>query len=224
MDSAKIGAFIASLRKEKGLTQAALAEKLNISNRTVSKWENGDGLPDISLLPLIAKEFDISVDELLSAEKRAETPDIKVTEIANKEALQNLFQIAAVISLFFALIAAMLGTFTNLYSIWAFSFLFYNHWEIIFDAVSFFSVLISVLIFTIGVIRLKMGYSKEQIKKICAGKGALIVFLNSVFACAFAARLIDHMFRINELAYTVFAVLIAAISAAYIVYLHKLNN
>ena len=54
MNQEKIGIFIATLRKERGLTQTALAEMLGISNRTVSKWENGDGLPDISLLPSIA--------------------------------------------------------------------------------------------------------------------------------------------------------------------------
>ena len=63
MNQEKIGGFIATLRKERGLTQTALAEMLGISNRTVSKWENGDGLPDISLLPSIAKTFGITVDE-----------------------------------------------------------------------------------------------------------------------------------------------------------------
>ena len=62
MDSKKTGAFIAALRKEKGYTQANLAELLNISNRTVSKWENGDGFPDITILPDIALVFGITVD------------------------------------------------------------------------------------------------------------------------------------------------------------------
>lgn len=68
MDSRKVGALIAELRKEKGLTQAELAEKLNISNRTVSKWENGDGYPDITILFDLANVLGVTVDELLKGE------------------------------------------------------------------------------------------------------------------------------------------------------------
>jgi transcriptional regulator with XRE-family HTH domain len=68
MDSIKTGALIAELRKSKNLTQTDLAKMLNISNRTVSKWENGDGFPDISILPEIAKLLGITVDELLQGE------------------------------------------------------------------------------------------------------------------------------------------------------------
>ncbi len=68
--NAKItGANIAAFRKKLGLTQAALAEKMNISNKTVSKWENGQGYPDIVHLPMLAKCFGVSVDELLAEEK-----------------------------------------------------------------------------------------------------------------------------------------------------------
>jgi len=74
MDANKIGKFISVLRKEKGLTQSALAEKLNISNRTVSKWENGDGYPDITILPELARIFGVSVDEIIRGE-RAESFD-----------------------------------------------------------------------------------------------------------------------------------------------------
>ena len=66
MDSKLIGAFIAERRKEKGLTQAALAEQLNISNRTVSKWENGDGYPDITSIPKLAELLGVTTDELLN--------------------------------------------------------------------------------------------------------------------------------------------------------------
>ena len=66
MDQIKIGKFIASCRKEQGMTQAVLAEKLGISDRAVSKWETGKGYPDITLLEPIAKSFGISVTELIS--------------------------------------------------------------------------------------------------------------------------------------------------------------
>ena len=60
------GAIIKELREKKQLTQAELAEKLYVSDKTVSKWENGNGYPDISLLEPIAKIFDVSITELLS--------------------------------------------------------------------------------------------------------------------------------------------------------------
>lgn len=60
------GAMIKSLREKKNLTQAQLAEKLHVSDKTVSKWETGKGYPDISLLEAIAGAFDISVAELLA--------------------------------------------------------------------------------------------------------------------------------------------------------------
>lgn len=60
------GAMIKTLREKRGLTQAELAEKLFISDKTVSKWENGKGYPDITLLEPIAKVFGISIAELMS--------------------------------------------------------------------------------------------------------------------------------------------------------------
>ncbi len=62
------GAVIKRLREEKGLTQAQLAEKIFVSSKTVSKWETGQGFPDISLLESLAKAIDISVIELLNGE------------------------------------------------------------------------------------------------------------------------------------------------------------
>lgn len=68
MDQIKTGKFIASLRKRHSLTQEALGEKLSVTNKTVSRWENGNYMPDIEMLQLISKEFDISINELLAGE------------------------------------------------------------------------------------------------------------------------------------------------------------
>lgn len=65
MDNVKIGKLIAKRRKNRGLTQSQLAEKLGVSNKTVSKWETGAGLPDISLLIDLADALNISIDDLL---------------------------------------------------------------------------------------------------------------------------------------------------------------
>ncbi len=68
MDPIQTGRLISDLRKQKGMNQIEFAQQLNISNRTVSKWENGDGFPDITLLPDIAELLGITTDELLSGE------------------------------------------------------------------------------------------------------------------------------------------------------------
>ena len=66
MDAKKLGQFIAEIRKEKKMTQAELAEKLCVSDKTISKWETAKGYPDISLLDPLAKVFGVSITELLS--------------------------------------------------------------------------------------------------------------------------------------------------------------
>ena len=72
MDQEKIGKFIAKCRKSKKLTQAQLSEKLGVSDRSVSNWENGNCMPDLSLFNELCKELDITVNELLSGEKISE--------------------------------------------------------------------------------------------------------------------------------------------------------
>ena len=69
MDYNKIGNFIMTERKAKNLTQAKLAEKLFVSEKTISKWEKGNGIPDTSILPKICEIFNVSINELLSGER-----------------------------------------------------------------------------------------------------------------------------------------------------------
>ncbi len=70
MNAKSIGNTIAKLRKKCGMTQAALAEKLNISDKTVSKWESGQGYPDITLFPLLSSVFGVTIDYLMLGERR----------------------------------------------------------------------------------------------------------------------------------------------------------
>lgn len=69
MNQVKIGKFISECRKEKNMTQAQLAEKLNITDRAVSKWETGRGMPDSSIMLELCGELGITVNELLSGER-----------------------------------------------------------------------------------------------------------------------------------------------------------
>lgn len=69
MDQVKIGKFIATLRKEKSLTQEQLGEKLGVTNKTVSRWENGNYMPDVEMLLLLSKEFGVTINELIIGER-----------------------------------------------------------------------------------------------------------------------------------------------------------
>ncbi|MGN1194394.1 MAG: helix-turn-helix domain-containing protein, partial [Acutalibacteraceae bacterium] len=69
MEQKTIGKFIAVLRKSRGMTQKELAEKLGVSDKTVSHWERDESAPDISLIPVIAEIFSVTCDELLRGEK-----------------------------------------------------------------------------------------------------------------------------------------------------------
>lgn len=77
MTNERIGAFIASMRKERNLTQEQLAQRLGVSNRSVSRWENGRTLPDISLMEDICDVLNITISELLHGEKEAADMETK---------------------------------------------------------------------------------------------------------------------------------------------------
>lgn len=70
MDAKNIGTLIARLRKKNGLTQSALAQKLNVSDKTVSKWESGHGFPEITQFPVLASIFGVSIDYLMTGERK----------------------------------------------------------------------------------------------------------------------------------------------------------
>lgn len=68
MDTAKTGAYLASLRKAAGMTQQDAADRLGVSNKTVSKWESGGGFPDITVLPALAELYGVTADDILAGE------------------------------------------------------------------------------------------------------------------------------------------------------------
>ena len=69
MDQIKVGKFIAKLRKDRGMTQEALGRKLGVTNKTVSRWETGNYMPDIELLVPLGEALGVSVNELLAGER-----------------------------------------------------------------------------------------------------------------------------------------------------------
>ena len=85
MNQEKIGKFIAKVRKEKNITQQELANKLNITDRAISHWENGRSMPDAGIMLELCKLLDINVNELLSAKKI-------IKESYNEQAEENLLE------------------------------------------------------------------------------------------------------------------------------------
>lgn len=86
-----IGENIANLRKQKGLTQENLASMIGVSTQTVSKWENNTNMPDITLLPIIADVFDITIDELYGRSKNIESYDpSEVFDITCDDLFKNI--------------------------------------------------------------------------------------------------------------------------------------
>ena len=108
MDAQKLGAFIASCRKEKNMTQANLAKKLQVTDKAVSRWERGIGFPDINTLESLADALDISVLELMKSEKSVKreftneeaaevvTDALHLARMQQKKERRNAFKILAV--------------------------------------------------------------------------------------------------------------------------------
>ncbi len=80
MDQVKIGGFLKALRNERGLTQEQIAEKLNVSERTISRWETGRNMPDIGILVELADFLDVSIPEIIDGERKNEEMDQKEKE------------------------------------------------------------------------------------------------------------------------------------------------
>ena len=104
MDQKKIGQFLQTLRKEKELTQEQLAEKFNVSNRTVSRWETGSNMPDISVLVELAEFYEVDIKEIIDGERKSETMKeetketlVKVAEYTNEDKKQQYLKMRKII-------------------------------------------------------------------------------------------------------------------------------
>lgn len=88
MDMVKMGSFLASLRKERNLTQAELGEKLGVTNKTVSRWETGSYMPPVEMLEALSDLYGLTINELLSGRKLAAEEYREMAETNMKEALK----------------------------------------------------------------------------------------------------------------------------------------
>lgn len=112
MNQVKTGRFIAEMRKEKGLTQRQLADYLNLSDKTISKWETGHGMPEVSLMMPLCVHLDISVNELIAGERLTQAEYKKKAEeyimgsVREKEEIRKKMILSALICFVITLAAA----------------------------------------------------------------------------------------------------------------------
>ena len=153
MDLDKIGKFIALNRKNKGLTQEQLAEKLGVTNNTVSRWETGKYMPDLSLLKPLSEELGITLNELLSGEKieeqkiveNMEKNIINTIDYSNKKVENEHKKISIILMILGAIISISALTIFNKESSWC----------------SIYSI-IGIIIFVIGLVRNLKKFKKIQ--------------------------------------------------------------
>lgn len=86
MDQKKVGAFLKTLRTEKGMTQEQLAEQFNVSGRTVSRWETGSNMPDLATLIEISDFHNLDIREIIDGERKSETMNEETKETVKKVA------------------------------------------------------------------------------------------------------------------------------------------
>lgn len=122
MDQKKVGLFLKKLRKEKNITQEVLAEILNISSRTVSRWETGNNMPDISLLVELSEFYQVSIPEIINGERKSdkmnqETKDtaIKMAEYSKNELNTEKRKVISILLMIFGvfIIISALAIFPN---------------------------------------------------------------------------------------------------------------
>ena len=167
MNVKKIGEFIAYNRKNKGLTQEQLGEKLGVTNKTISRWENGNYMPDLSLLKPLSEELGITLNELLSGEKienekaiaQAETSLINTIDYSKQKIEKEYNKISIWIMIIGVIISISALTIFEAESSWC----------------SIYSI-IGIIIFVIGLFRtIKI---KSMLKKI----GVFIIIFIGIFS------------------------------------------
>jgi len=126
MDQIKIGAFLKELRKENNLSQEQLADRFNVSSRSISRWENGNTMPDISVMIELAEFYDIDIRELISGERKSEKMDENLKETlvmvadyteADKEKILNKVYICGQAMMIISILSMVLYFVMNFFDI-----------------------------------------------------------------------------------------------------------
>lgn len=118
MNQQKIGEFLKHLRKDKGLTQEQLAEEFGVSSRSVSRWENGNTMPDISIIIELADFYDVDIREIICGERKSENMDkelkdtlVTVADYTNNEngkIMQSAVNMTIITSVIFGIVTPII--------------------------------------------------------------------------------------------------------------------
>lgn len=181
MDQKKVGAFMKELRKDKGLTQEQLAVQFGVSGRTVSRWETGSNLPDISLLIEISEYYHVDILEILNGERRNEKMTAeekeriqKVADYADAEKatlLQRvrIVSIVGLISLFLGLMMQLISSNSMIPMIPVYEYVKGLCLGLVAGA------LITMVLYTTGILA-RIGEKPGQMKKIAIACLVVVVF------------------------------------------------
>ena len=156
MNQERIGKFIFDCRKKKGLTQEELAEKLGVTSKSISRWENGNTMPDYSLLKDLCSELDINVNELLSGEKIRESDYMIKAEdnfIELKKKVDTTLKIVKIVTTVCSIV--LIGVFIlNMY----FNWLYRGPWDdSMLKSISLYALLVDIpCLFVSGMLEYKI--------------------------------------------------------------------
>ena len=127
MEKKTIGSFLSALRKANGMTQQEVADKLNVSNKTVSKWERDEGCPEIMMLPAIAELYSVTVDEILRGERITKSESEERKNEKSEERIKYLMEKATVKLANCSIVSLVLGAVAFLLSYTVVDIVSYNY-------------------------------------------------------------------------------------------------
>ncbi len=189
MEKKTMGSFLAALRKAKGMTQQEVADRLNVSNKTVSKWERDEGCPEIMMLPAIAELYSVTVDDILRGERITKEENIEIKETKSEKQIKYLIDRATTKFKNLSIISVVLGVASVL--------LAYTIGDMLYDykflwvglLITLLLASASVIVIAIAVNNLLSGLNDEEIinsdaiqttKKTCVKYISVIIFLTLV--------------------------------------------
>ena len=194
-----MGSFLAALRKAKGMTQQEVADRLNVSNKTISKWERDEGCPEIMMLPLIAELYSVTIDEILRGERINREEKIEYTETKSEKQIKYLLDRATTKFKNLSIISVVLGVASVLlaYTIGDIISNFNFLWVGLLTTLLLASA--SVIVIAIAVNNLLSGLNDEEIinndtlqatKKTCVKYISIITFLTILVLCGIILNII----------------------------------
>ena len=197
MDMKKTGAFLKTLRKEKKYTQEELAEHLNVSNRTVSRWETGTNLPDIDLLVQLSDFYGVDVRELIDGERKSEQKNKESQDSIKKVAEYSSFKEKILIRRI--ILVVVLGIVAWCVSL-AISLLFFS--EVNGGAIDIILTLIGFIIYSICIFIKKSNRSAKGVLLSFIGAFSAITISNIVLWIVFFSSGSYHNYGIVGVWYT----------------------